>query len=240
VTPTASELRWCTEQQCVELSLRCYGPTAEVTLRESGASRFRHSGHVASRPQCSSRPPAASRQPPEQRAMACRVVAMSRRAAEPCQSASCPALIPLIDRRGKQFALLRPKRLPACVHVTRRRWDTAVRNRVTAGRRFEQGARVDEGRVLGYNPQFVPHSRHITSPLQSTASKCYVRFEVFAAVAMNSTVFGMLRRLDLVRTDVSEEHIASIIRVTRIGELRTTLAEASNQNFFAEYIGCYC
>jgi nucleotidyltransferase/DNA polymerase involved in DNA repair len=30
---------------------------------------------------------------------------------------------------------------------------------------------------------------------------------------------GMLRRVALVRTDVSEEHSASIIRVTRIGEL---------------------
>jgi hypothetical protein len=33
---------------------------------------------------------------------------------------------------------------------------------------------------------------------------------------------GMLRRVALVRTDVSEELRASIIRVTRIGELGTT------------------
>jgi hypothetical protein len=33
---------------------------------------------------------------------------------------------------------------------------------------------------------------------------------------------GMLRRVVLVRTDVSEEIIAYIIRVTRIGELGTT------------------
>jgi hypothetical protein len=33
----------------------------------------------------------------------------------------------------------------------------------------------------------------------------------------------MLRRVTLVRTDVSEELSASYIRVTRIGELRTTL-----------------
>jgi hypothetical protein len=33
---------------------------------------------------------------------------------------------------------------------------------------------------------------------------------------------GMLRRVALVRTDVSEELSASIIRVTRIGELGTT------------------
>jgi hypothetical protein len=32
---------------------------------------------------------------------------------------------------------------------------------------------------------------------------------------------GMFRRVDLVRTDVSEELSASIIRVTRIGELAT-------------------
>jgi hypothetical protein len=35
---------------------------------------------------------------------------------------------------------------------------------------------------------------------------------------------GMLRRLALVRTDVSEELSVSFIRVTRIGELGTTEA----------------
>jgi hypothetical protein len=35
---------------------------------------------------------------------------------------------------------------------------------------------------------------------------------------------GMLRHVALVRTDVSEELSASFIRVTRIGELGTTLA----------------
>jgi hypothetical protein len=35
---------------------------------------------------------------------------------------------------------------------------------------------------------------------------------------------GMLRRVALVRTDVSEELSASFIRVTRIGELGTTLS----------------
>jgi hypothetical protein len=39
---------------------------------------------------------------------------------------------------------------------------------------------------------------------------------------------GMLRRVALVRTDVLEELSASI-RVTRIGELGTTLAVTSNQ-----------
>jgi hypothetical protein len=35
---------------------------------------------------------------------------------------------------------------------------------------------------------------------------------------------GMLRRVALVRTEVSEELSSSIIRVTRIGELGTMLA----------------
>jgi hypothetical protein len=39
----------------------------------------------------------------------------------------------------------------------------------------------------------------------------------------------MLRRVALVRTDVSEELNVSIIRVTRIGELGTTLAVTSNR-----------
>jgi hypothetical protein len=40
--------------------------------------------------------------------------------------------------------------------------------------------------------------------------------------------FGMLRRVALVRTDVSEERSAVIIRVARIGELGT-LAVTSNR-----------
>jgi hypothetical protein len=39
----------------------------------------------------------------------------------------------------------------------------------------------------------------------------------------------MLRRVAVVRTDVSEEPSASSIRVTRIGELGTTLAVTSNR-----------
>jgi hypothetical protein len=40
----------------------------------------------------------------------------------------------------------------------------------------------------------------------------------------------MLRHVVLVRTDVSEELRASFIRVTRIGELETTLAVTSNRH----------
>jgi hypothetical protein len=50
----------------------------------------------------------------------------------------------------------------------------------------------------------------------------------------------MLRRVALVRTDVSEEPVASFIRVTRIGELGTTLAylatDASYEEIQRRYI----
>jgi hypothetical protein len=56
---------------------------------------------------------------------------------------------------------------------------------------------------------------------------------------------GMLRRSALVRTDVSEEYSAFIIRVTRISELGTTLAVTSNRRtlrrnmyFLAACVGC--
>jgi AAA+ superfamily predicted ATPase len=42
---------------------------------------------------------------------------------------------------------------------------------------------------------------------------------------------GMSRRVTRVRTDVSEELSACIIRVTRIDELRTTLAVTSNRRW---------
>jgi hypothetical protein len=40
---------------------------------------------------------------------------------------------------------------------------------------------------------------------------------------------GMLRRVALVKTDAAEELSASFIRLTRIGELGTTLALTSNR-----------
>jgi hypothetical protein len=49
----------------------------------------------------------------------------------------------------------------------------------------------------------------------------FVRFEVFTAVAMRMPSSGMLRRVPLVRTDVSKERSAFIIRVKRIGDLGT-------------------
>jgi hypothetical protein len=45
---------------------------------------------------------------------------------------------------------------------------------------------------------------------------------------------GMLRRVALVRTDVSKELSASFIKVTRIGELGTTLAVPPKRLFLQE------
>jgi hypothetical protein len=41
---------------------------------------------------------------------------------------------------------------------------------------------------------------------------------------------GMLRHVALVRTDISEEPSASVIRMTRVGKLGTMLAITSNRH----------
>jgi hypothetical protein len=42
---------------------------------------------------------------------------------------------------------------------------------------------------------FVLHRRHITSPLQSPVSYCYVRFDVFTAATMKNVVFWDIKTL---------------------------------------------
>jgi hypothetical protein len=46
---------------------------------------------------------------------------------------------------------------------------------------------------------------------------------------------GMLRRVALVKTDVLEELSAAFIRLTRSGELGTTLAVTNNRASVASY-----
>jgi hypothetical protein len=48
---------------------------------------------------------------------------------------------------------------------------------------------------------------------------------------------GMLRHVAIVRTNVSKEPSASFIRVTRIGELGTTLAVTGNRRTHAACVG---
>jgi hypothetical protein len=55
-----------------------------------------------------------------------------------------------------------------------------------------------------------------------------IPYECSAVRKMPSS--GMLSRVAVIRTDVSEERSASIIRVTGIGELGTTLALTSNRH----------
>jgi hypothetical protein len=57
--------------------------------------------------------------------------------------------------------------------------------------RFEVFTAVTMKNVVFWDikTHFVLHRIHITSPLQSPASKCYVRFEVFMAVTMKNVVF---------------------------------------------------
>jgi hypothetical protein len=66
----------------------------------------------------------------------------------------------------------------------------------------------EECRLLGNKTHFVPHRKHITSRRMVSS--------------------GMLRRVTLVRADVSEEPSATFTRVTRICELGTTLAATRN------------
>jgi hypothetical protein len=46
----------------------------------------------------------------------------------------------------------------------------------------------------------------------------------------------LLRRVSLVRRDVSEEHMAYIIKVKRIGELKTTLVVTSNFEYLCSLL----
>jgi hypothetical protein len=86
------------------------------------------------------------------------------------------------------------------------------------------------------NIQFVPHRRHITSPLQSPASQCYVRFEIFTAVTIKNAVLCDGTRVTLVRADVSKERIASINRMTRIGELEMSAVTRNRRTLRGNYI----
>jgi hypothetical protein len=79
-------------------------------------------------------------------------------------------------------------------------------------------------------PAFLESGQSIHSASSNYAPRGYcVRFEAFTAVTMENGVSGMLRRVAVVRTDVSEELSASFMRVTRIGELGKTQVVISSQ-----------
>jgi hypothetical protein len=88
-------------------------------------------------------------------------------------------------------------------------------------------------------PQFIPYRRHIMSLLQSPASWCYVRYEVFTWWLWRMASSGMLHRVALVRTDISQERIHSIIRMKRIGKLGM-LAVTSNWSTLRHIVFARC
>jgi hypothetical protein len=60
---------------------------------------------------------------------------------------------------------------------------------------------------------------------------------------MNIAVFCVLQRVALVRTQVLEEFIASIISVKRISEIGTALTRSSNRNTVSSQhalVASYC
>jgi hypothetical protein len=65
--------------------------------------------------------------------------------------------------------------------------------------------------------QSILHRRHICATQPRQLMLCYLTGNISMGMASS----GMLHRVALLRTDVSEELTASIIRVTRIGELET-------------------
>jgi hypothetical protein len=65
--------------------------------------------------------------------------------------------------------------------------------------------------------------------LKNTNSGIMIRISEKSTREWRMASSGMLRRVALVRTDVSEELSASFIGVTRIGELGTMLAVTSNR-----------
>jgi hypothetical protein len=57
---------------------------------------------------------------------------------------------------------------------------------------------------------------------------------------MKKSPSGILRRVVPVGTDVLEQHTASIIRVTRIGELGTTLTVTNNRSTLRVSVAICC
>jgi hypothetical protein len=71
---------------------------------------------------------------------------------------------------------------------------------------------------------------HPKIPFGKSWLRIWTRTQEIMIIRWRMPSSGMLRRVALVRTDVSEEHSASIIRVTSIGKLGTTLAACSNRS----------
>jgi hypothetical protein len=78
----------------------------------------------------------------------------------------------------------------------------------------------------------IRHRTDSNSMLHLQACRFDVYFDLWSKFISRMACSGMLRRVDLVRADVSEEPSVSFIRVKRIGKLGTTLAVTSNRRTF--------
>jgi hypothetical protein len=81
--------------------------------------------------------------------------------------------------------------------------------------------------------EFVTQGRNkdqvsITNALPTILNIIFLRFEVFTAATMKSVIFWDVTPCGSYKNRRFGEHIASTIRVKRIGELGTTLAVTSN------------
>jgi hypothetical protein len=83
---------------------------------------------------------------------------------------------------------------------------------------------MSSSRIKKFSSYLTEHALRL---LYRTQPAIHVSFEVFTAVTMKNAVFWDVRGVALVRTDVSEERIGSIIRVKRSSEIGTKLAVTS-------------
>jgi hypothetical protein len=96
------------------------------------------------------------------------------------------------------------------------------------------GESVPYGGLYVVRTQMTPRMQG-RGPPEVEASMTYIYIYKRNPWLLRVVSSGMLRRVTLVRTNVSEELSASFIRVTRIGELRTTLVVTSNRRTLRRY-----
>jgi hypothetical protein len=71
--------------------------------------------------------------------------------------------------------------------------------------------------------QFVPHMKHITSPLQSPAGECYVRFQVCTPVAKRNAIVWDITSRGFCKNRRFGGTYRLHHQVTRVGMLVATL-----------------
>jgi hypothetical protein len=101
------------------------------------------------------------------------------------------------------------------------------------------GGDYEECCLLGYKtPVHTSQETHYVSATESSRLMLCKELRFSRRWLWRMPYSWMLRRVALVRTDVSEEPSASIICVIRIGDLETTLAVTSNQRTLRRTLFC--